>query len=100
MRAPAAHASPALSREAYFATLAKRHGVENQQKLARARVGIAGLGGLGSAAACHLARLGVGTLVLVDFDVVDVSNLHRQQYTCAQVGMKKTEALAETLRAI
>lgn len=46
MRAPAAHASPALSREAYFATLAKRHGVENQQKLARARVGIAGLGGL------------------------------------------------------
>ena len=100
MRAPAAHASPALSREAYFATLAKRHGVENQQKLARARVGIAGLGGLGSAAACHLARPGVGTLVLVDFDMVDVSNLHRQQYTCAQVGMKKTEALAETLRAI
>lgn len=100
MRTPAAHASPALSREAYFAALAKRHGAENQQKLARARVGIAGLGGLGSAAACHLARLGVGTLVLVDFDVVDVSNLHRQQYTCAQVDMKKTEALAETLRAI
>lgn len=100
MRTPAAHASPALSREAYFAALAKRHGAENQQKLARARVGIAGLGGLGSAAACHLARLGVGTLVLVDFDVVDVSNLHRQQYTCTQVGMKKTEALAETLRAI
>lgn len=100
MSAPAAHASPALSREAYFAALAKRHGAENQQKLARAQVGIAGLGGLGSSAACHLARLGVGTLVLVDFDVVDVSNLHRQQYTCAQVGMKKTEALAETLRAI
>lgn len=100
MRTRAAHASPALSREAYFAALAKRHGAENQQKLARARVGIAGLGGLGSAAACHLARLGVGELVLVDFDVVDVSNLHRQQYTCAQVGMKKTEALAETLRAI
>ena len=100
MSAPAAHASPALSREAYFAALAKRHGAENQQKLAHARVGIAGLGGLGSAIACHLARLGVGTLVLVDFDVVDVSNLHRQQYTCAQVGMKKTEALAETLRAI
>ena len=100
MSAPAAHASPALSREAYFAALAKRHGAENQQKLAHAQVGIAGLGGLGSSAACHLARLGVGTLVLVDFDVVDVSNLHRQQYTCAQVGMKKTEALAETLRAI
>ena len=100
MSAPAAHTSLALSREAYFAALAKRHGVENQQKLAHARVGIAGLGGLGSAVACHLARLGVGELVLVDFDVVDVSNLHRQQHTCAQVGMKKTEALAETLRAI
>ena len=100
MSTPAAHASPALSREAYFAALAKRHGAENQQKLAHAQVGIAGLGGLGSAAACHLARLGVGKLVLVDFDVVDVSNLHRQQYTCAQVGMKKAEALAETLRAI
>lgn len=100
MSAPAAHASPALSREAYFAALAKRHGTENQQKLTHAQVGIAGLGGLGSAAACHLARLGVGKLVLVDFDVVDVSNLHRQQYTCAQVGMKKTEALAETLCTI
>ena len=100
MSSSAAHTSPALSREAYFAALAKRHGAENQQKLAHARVGIAGLGGLGSAAACHLARLGVGKLVLVDFDVVDVSNLHRQQYTCAQVSMKKTEALAETLRAI
>ena len=87
MSAPAAHASPALSRESCFAALAKRHGAENQQKLARAQVGIAGLGGLGSSAACHLARLGVGKLVLVDFDVVDVSNLHRQRYTCAQVGM-------------
>lgn len=100
MSAPVEHASLALSREAFFAALAKRHGVENQQKLAQAQVGIAGLGGLGSAVACHLTRLGVGKLVLVDFDAVDVSNLHRQQYTCAQVGMKKTEALAETLRAI
>lgn len=100
MSAPAEHAAPALSREAYFAALARRHGAETQQKLAQARVGIAGLGGLGSAIACHLARLGVGKLVLVDFDKVDVSNLHRQQYTCAQVGMEKTEALAETLHAI
>ena len=100
MSAPAEHAAPALSREAYFSTLARRHGAETQQKLAQARVGIAGLGGLGSAIACHLARLGVGKLVLVDFDKVDVSNLHRQQYTCAQVGMEKTEALDETLRAI
>lgn len=100
MSAPVEHTSSVLSREAFFTALAKRHGAENQQKLARARIGIAGLGGLGSAIACHLARLGVGKLVLADFDVVDISNLHRQQYTCTQVGMKKTEALAETLHAI
>lgn len=77
-----------------------RHGEENDRKLARARVGIAGLGGLGSAVAFHLARLGVGSLVLVDFDVVEVSNLHRQQYSIEHVGSPKTEALALQLREI
>ena len=89
-----------ITKEAFMAALVARHGEENQARLARARVGIAGLGGLGSAVALHLARLGVGTLVLVDHDVVDVTNLHRQQYALDQVGMAKSVALAEELRAI
>lgn len=77
-----------------------RHGAEQQAKLEAAHVGIAGLGGLGSLIAIHLARAGVGTLVLADFDHVDITNLHRQQYDASQVGMAKTDALAERLRAI
>lgn len=88
------------SREEFEAALAARHGEENQRKLARARVGVAGLGGLGSAVSFHLARLGVGTLVLVDLDNVDLTNLHRQQYALAHLGMPKTEALVSQLSAI
>jgi len=57
------------------------------------RVGIAGCGGLGSNCTVALARAGVGTLVIADFDVVSVANLNRQYYFLDQVGMKKTEAL-------
>ena len=80
--------------------MAARHtpGVHVQAR--RACVGIAGLGGLGSAVAIALARTGVGRLVLADFDVVEPSNLNRQQYFVAQIGAPKTEALAETLRRI
>jgi sulfur carrier protein ThiS adenylyltransferase len=63
-------------------------------------VGIAGLGGLGSAAAIALARLGVGRLILADFDVVEPSNLNRQQYFADQIGLPKTEALAANLARI
>lgn len=72
----------------------------DQGKVQRARVGIAGLGGLGSNVALSLARLGVGTLILVDHDVVELSNLNRQQYFIRQIGMKKTAALAETLKEV
>jgi sulfur carrier protein ThiS adenylyltransferase len=58
------------------------------------------LGGLGSAVAIALARIGVGTLILVDFDVVEPSNLNRQQYFIHQVGMPKAEALRENLSRI
>lgn len=88
------------SRAEFETALAERHGATNQQKLSHARIGIAGLGGLGSAVAFHLTRLGVGTLVLIDFDDVDLTNLHRQQYTLAHLGMPKTEALASQLSAI
>jgi len=67
------------------------------EKLENAKVGIAGLGGLGSNVAVSLARMGIGSLVLVDFDKVDKSNLNRQQYFSRHIGMYKTEALKEVL---
>jgi len=80
--------------------LTDRHGEDLQKKLSSAAVAVCGLGGLGSNIAIMLARAGIGKLILVDFDTVDLTNLHRQQYLPAQIGMKKTDALAETLRAI
>lgn len=88
------------SREDLHRALVARHGAENQELLDHACVGIAGLGGLGSAVALHLARLGVGKLVLADLDTVDISNLHRQQYAIGHLGMPKTEAIAQQIRAI
>ncbi len=61
-------------------------------------VGIMGLGGLGSVVAGALARVGVGKLVIADYDVVEPSNLNRQQYFIDQIGMKKIVALAENLK--
>ena len=73
-------------------------GAEGQAQLARARVLLVGLGGLGSPAAFYLAASGVGELLLNDFDRVDATNLQRQiLYTEAQIGLPKTEAAVETL---
>ena len=77
-----------------------RHGKELQKKFSSAVVAVCGLGGLGSHIAIALARAGIGKLILIDFDCVDVTNLHRQQYKAAQVGKCKTEALRENLREI
>lgn len=52
-----------------------------------------GLGGLGTVVTGAMARIGVGKLTLADFDVVEPSNLNRQQYSISQIGEKKTEAL-------
>lgn len=65
-----------------------------------ATVGIAGVGGLGSAVAVALARTGVGRLVVADFDVVEPSNLNRQQYFVDQLGLRKVDALAANLARI
>ena len=73
---------------------------EEREKLENARVGIAGAGGLGSNCAMHLVRAGVKKLVIADFDTVVPSNLNRQFFFARQIGMKKTEALSENLRAI
>ena len=80
--------------------LEERHGKEIQNKFSKAVVAICGLGGLGSNIAVSLARAGVGKLILIDFDKVDVTNLHRQQYKASQVGMSKSDALKENLREI
>ncbi len=88
------------TREEMFAALEKRQGVEAVRKLQAATVAVCGLGGLGSNIAISLARAGVGKLVLVDFDCVDVTNLHRQQYKACQVGLPKPEALLANLKEI
>jgi sulfur carrier protein ThiS adenylyltransferase len=80
--------------------LEHRHGKNLQDRFANATVAICGLGGLGSNIAVSLARAGVGKLILVDFDKVDISNLHRQQYKVSQIGFFKTDALAENLKEI
>lgn len=80
--------------------LYERHGNELQEKFFSATVALCGLGGLGSHIAFALARAGIGKLILIDFDTVDITNLHRQQYKASQIGMKKTEALAENIQEI
>jgi sulfur carrier protein ThiS adenylyltransferase len=73
---------------------------EIKAHLGKFRVGIAGAGGLGSNCAVALARSGVGTLVLADFDVIEKENLSRQYYFTEQVGMMKTVALKENINRI
>ena len=76
-------------------------GMEGQQKLKAARVLCIGAGGLGSPLALYLAAAGVGTLGIVDFDVVDFTNLQRQIiHSTADVGRKKLESAGEKLKAI
>lgn len=88
------------SKEEFYEALSVRHGKENQEKFQAATVAVCGLGGLGSNISICLARAGVGKLILIDFDKVDITNIHRQQYKLAQIGMDKTKALAENLREI
>jgi sulfur-carrier protein adenylyltransferase/sulfurtransferase len=76
-------------------------GMEGQQKLKAARVLCIGAGGLGSPVALYLAAAGIGTLGIVDFDVVDYTNLQRQIiHSTADVGRKKLDSAAEKLKAI
>jgi sulfur carrier protein ThiS adenylyltransferase len=88
------------SPEEFESLLMARHTPGVHQKVKSATVGIAGLGGLGSTVAMALARVGAGTLILVDFDVVEPSNLNRQQYFVHQIGMPKVEALQENISKV
>lgn len=88
------------TKEEWIAALEERHGKELQKKFSSATVAVCGLGGLGSNIAIALARAGIGKLILTDFDKVDITNLHRQQYKTSQIGKHKTEALSGNLKEI
>lgn len=88
------------TKEEWIQALKDRHGSVLQEKIASTTVAVCGLGGLGSNIAIALARAGIGKLILIDFDRVDITNLHRQQYNVNQIGMKKTEALRCNLKEI
>ena len=80
--------------------LLKRNVKGISKKLKKTRVCILGLGGLGSNVAVLLARSGIGYLKLVDFDIVEASNLNRQQYRISHIGIKKTEAIKTIIKEI
>ena len=89
-----------ISKNEWMNALIDRHGIELHKRFSSAYVAVCGLGGLGSNIAVALARAGIGKLILIDFDRVDITNLHRQQYKANQIGRYKTEALAENLLEI
>ena len=80
--------------------LLKRNVKGISKKLKETKVCILGLGGLGSNVAILLARAGIGYLKLVDFDIVEASNLNRQQYRVSHIGMKKTKAIKNIIKEI
>lgn len=86
------------SKEEMMKALEERQGKELQKRFSEATVAVCGLGGLGSNIAISLARAGIGKLILIDFDRVDITNLHRQQYKASQIGIYKTEALSKNLK--
>jgi len=80
--------------------LAARHSPGVHSRMKAGRIAVAGLGGVGSHAAVSLARMGVGKLLLVDFDIVEPSNLNRQHYSISHLGMYKTRALKNQITGI
>ena len=88
------------SKKEWTDALIARHGAELHHRFSSATVAICGLGGLGSNIAIALARAGIGKLLLIDFDRVDITNLHRQQYKANQIGLCKTDALKKNLSEI
>ena len=88
------------SKNEWTEALIARHGFDMHKHFSSATVAICGLGGLGSNIAVALARAGIGKLILIDFDRVDITNLHRQQYKATQIGRYKADALAENLSEI
>lgn len=88
------------SKNEWMDALVARHGLALHKRFSSATVAVCGLGGLGSNIAIALARVGIGKLLLIDFDRVDIINLHRQQYKANQIGLYKADALAKNLLEI
>ena len=84
------------SKDELVSALRTRHSDEVHHILSNSKIGIAGLGGLGSNIAMMLARTGISNMVIADMDHVDISNINRQNYYLGQIGERKTDA-AETL---
>ncbi|MDY4079402.1 MAG: sulfur carrier protein ThiS adenylyltransferase ThiF [Clostridium sp.] len=87
-------------KEELEALMISRHTPYVYEMLKKGRVAIAGAGGLGSNVALSLARIGVGFIKIIDFDVVEPSNLNRQQYYVKHIGMKKVHALKGILKEV
>ncbi|MDP8298307.1 MAG: sulfur carrier protein ThiS adenylyltransferase ThiF [Candidatus Tantalella remota] len=81
-------------------SLLEQYGEDDLKKIQAAKVGIAGAGGLGSNCAFNLVRSGFKDIRIIDFDIIDHSNLNRQFYFADQVGKDKVEALKENLLRI
>lgn len=88
------------TKEEWLGALTQRHGTSLHERFSSATVAVCGLGGLGSNIAIALARAGIGKLILIDFDRVDITNLHRQQYKAEQIGLYKSDALQVNLMEI
>ena len=88
------------SKYEWMDALISRHGLDLHERFSSATGASCGLGGLGSNIALALARAGIGKLILIDFDRLDITNLHRQQYKANQIGLHKADALAENLLEI
>ncbi len=71
-----------------------------KEKLKGKTVGIAGCGGLGSNCAVAMARVGIGKLIIADFDIIEESNLNRQYFFHQQIGKKKAKSLCENIQLI
>jgi len=80
--------------------LCTRHSPDIHNKIKKAKIGIAGLGGLGSNIAAMLVRAGISDLTVADFDVVDITNINRQNYFLDQIGRPKVDATEELLKKI
>lgn len=80
--------------------LSSRHSNNVIGKLKNAKVAILGLGGLGSNTAMNLARSGVGHIKVIDFDIVDPSNINRQNYFLDQISMNKSQATLDNLKRV
>lgn len=86
--------------EEIYNALCIRHGTDNQAKINQAKVAVLGLGGLGSNICMALAKLGVGNMLIVDFDKVDITNIFRQNYRLSDIGEYKTSAMLKQMKEI